>query len=293
MAWKRSLTPQSIYRRQLASQLRELREASALSLAEVSSTVEVNQGTLSRLENGERGTTPLLVRALLDCYGVEDAAIREDILDLVRADRAQRKPWWQKYSGVLSPTRYDGYLTLEASAVSVCTYEPILVPGLLQTPAYAEAVISGMRLDLTPRQVKSLADVRAKRQAERLGGDDPVKLWAVIDETALTRQIGTPEIMREQLQKLVDTFELPHITVQLLPASCGAHPGYYGPFVLMSFPAPNPDLVWLEIRNNSVYLEAPEDVDGYADIFDHLRALALGPPETRSRLRQMIKELPQ
>lgn len=291
MAWKKNLTPQSVYRRQLASRLRELRDLSGLTLTEVAAQVEVHQGSLSRLENGDRGSTPGLVGALLDCYGVEDPAEREDILDLVRADRAQSKPWWQKYSGVLSPTRYDGYLALEASATALNTYEPLLVPGLLQTSAYAEAVIAGMRLDLTPRQVKSLVDIRMKRQQERLEGMAPIRLWAVIDETALTRSIGSPEIMREQLRKLVDVQDLPHITIQLLPTACGAHPGFYGPFVLMSFPEPNPDLVWLEIRRSSVYLEAQEDVDGYADIFDHLRALALGPPETRTRLHKLIKEL--
>ncbi|MFC9426847.1 helix-turn-helix domain-containing protein [Streptomyces sp. NPDC056987] len=287
------MTPQSVYRRQLAQRLGELRDEAGLTLTEVAARIEVHQGTLSRLENGDRGTTPVMVNAMLDCYGVQDPAIREDILDLVRADRAQSRPWWRKYSTVLSPTRYDGYLALEASAVSMRSYQPLLVPGLLQTDAYAEAVITGMRLDLTPRQVKPLVDVRMKRQTERLGGDNPMKFWAIIDEVALSRPIGSPAIMRDQLKKLVDLLELPHVTVQLLPLACGAHPGFYGPFVLMSFPEPNPDLVWLELRKNSVYLEESGDVDGYADVFDHLRALALSPPDTRTRIEQIIKELPQ
>ncbi|MFD5752563.1 helix-turn-helix domain-containing protein [Streptomyces sp. NPDC127033] len=287
------MTPQSVYRRQLAQRLGELRDEAGLTLTEVAARIEVHQGTLSRLENGDRGTTPVMVNAMLDCYGVQDPAIREDILDLVRADRAQSRPWWRKYSTVLSPTRYDGYLALEASAVSMRSYQPLLVPGLLQTDAYAEAVITGMRLDLTPRQVKPLVDVRMKRQTERLGGDNPMKFWAIIDEVALSRPIGSPAIMRDQLKKLVDLLELPHVTVQLLPLACGAHPGFYGPFVLMSFPEPNPDLVWLELRKNSVYLEESGDVDGYADVFDHLRALALSPPDTCTRIEQIIKELPQ
>ncbi|MYZ33766.1 helix-turn-helix domain-containing protein [Streptomyces sp. SID4917] len=293
MAWKRGMAPQSVYRRQLAKRLGELRDEAGLTLAEVAARIEVHQGTLSRLENGDRGTTPVMVNSMLDCYGVQDPALREDILDLVRADRAQSKPWWRKYSTVLSPTRYDGYLALEASAVSMRSYQPMLVPGLLQTEEYAAAVIGGMRLDLTSRQVKPLVDVRMKRQAERLGGDSPVRFWAIIDESALSRQIGSPAIMRDQLQKLVDLHELPHVTVQLLPLACGAHPGFYGPFVLMSFPEPNPDLVWLELRKNSVYLEGQGDVDGYADVFDHLRALALSPSDTRARIEQIIRELPQ
>ncbi|MFJ2111857.1 helix-turn-helix domain-containing protein [Streptomyces sp. NPDC087850] len=293
MAWKKNLTPQSVYRRQLAIRLKELRERVGLSLADVGTRVEINQGSLSRVENGERGTTPLLVNALLNCYGVEDPAIREDILDLVRADRAQSKPWWRKYSAVLSPTRYDGYLTLEANAVSLRSYEPLLLPGLLQTPAYAEALITGMRLDLAPRQIKSLVEVRLERQRERLGGERPAKLWAVVEEGVLIRRIGSPEVMREQLRRLLNIEETPHITVQLLPTTVGAHPGLYGPFVVMGFSDPSSDLVWLENSQNSVYLEAREDVDAYADSFDHLRALALSPPETRVRIEQLIKELPK
>ncbi|MFJ2439944.1 MULTISPECIES: helix-turn-helix domain-containing protein [unclassified Streptomyces] len=293
MAWKRIPTPQSVYRRQLALRLRELRDESGLTLNEVAARIEVHQGSLSRLENGDRGTTPVMVNAMLDVYGVDDSAVRDDILDLVRADRARSKPWWKKYSAVLSPTRYDGYLTLEASALSLCSYQPLLVPGLLQTPAYAEAVISGMGLGLTPRQVTSLVDVRVRRQEERLGGENPVKLWAIIEETALLRQVGSPEIMRDQLKRLLDIEETPHITVQLVPLTVGAHPGLYGPFVVMSFPEPASDLVWLENPQNSIYLENPEDVDAYGDSFDHLRALALGPPETRTRIEQMIKELPK
>jgi transcriptional regulator with XRE-family HTH domain len=108
MALKRKLVPQSVCRRQLATRLRELREASGLTLTEVSERIEVNQGSLSRIETGERGTTPVLVRAL-DCYAVTDTELRDDILDLVRADKEQQKPWWRKYSTVLAPTRYDGF----------------------------------------------------------------------------------------------------------------------------------------------------------------------------------------
>ncbi|MGJ3560556.1 helix-turn-helix domain-containing protein [Streptomyces sp. INA 01156] len=95
MALKRKLVPQSVYRRQLAARLRELREAAGLTLTEVAEQIEVNQGSLSRIETGERGTTPVLVRALLDCYAVTDTDVRDDVLDLVRADKEQQKPWWR------------------------------------------------------------------------------------------------------------------------------------------------------------------------------------------------------
>ncbi|MFD8230945.1 helix-turn-helix domain-containing protein [Streptomyces sp. NPDC059696] len=291
MALKRKLVPQSVYRRQLATRLRELREASGLTLTEVSEQIEVNQGSLSRIETGERGTTPVLVRALLDCYSVTDAELRDDILDLVRADKEQQKPWWRKYSTVLTPTRYDGYLALEAGAVALANYQPLLVPGLLQTEDYARAVIAQMRPELTCDQVDALVKVRMERQESRLSGEHSTDLWAVLDEAVLHRVVGSPAVMRQQFAHLVQAGEQPNVTIQLLPFSAGAHPGLYGPFVILTFPQPTAPLVWLENPNNSVYLESESDIQNYTDIFDQLRASALSPAETRTRLIRTAEEL--
>ncbi|MFF3689504.1 helix-turn-helix domain-containing protein [Streptomyces sp. NPDC002187] len=224
--------------------------------SEVAEHLEINQGSLSRIENGERGTSPVLVRALLDLYGVEDEVQRTDLLDLVRADKGQQKPWWRKYSTVLTATRYDGYLALEADARSLANYQPMLVPGLLQTEDYARAVISQMRMELTLPQVEALVKVRMERQSSRLGGDHPVKLWAILDEAVLRRTVGSTEVMRDQVRKLTETSEQPNVTVQLLPFSLGPHPGLYGPFVILTFPDPTPSLVWLENPKNSVTRES-------------------------------------
>lgn len=290
MAWKRNPAPQSVYRRQLSSRLKELRDQANLTLTEVAKTVEVNQGSLSRIETGERGTTPVLVKALLDAYGVTDAETREDILDLVRADQAQSKPWWRKYSAVINTTQYGGYLALEASANTFRNYEPQLVPGLLQTSDYAREVITAMRVDLDAKQIEALVTVRMGRQAI-LQGEGAPKLWAVIDEAALRRIAGSPAVLKGQLEHLLALAKRPNITVQLLKFAAGFHPGLYGSFMLMGFPEPNPDVVWVENLTNSVYFEDSADVDRYTEVFDHLRARALGPPETRARLGTMIKEL--
>ncbi|MCZ4118683.1 MULTISPECIES: helix-turn-helix domain-containing protein [unclassified Streptomyces] len=290
MAWKRNPAPQSVYRRQLSSRLRELRDQAALTLTEVAKTVEVNQGSLSRIETGERGTTPVLVKALLDAYGVSDAETREDILDLVRADQAQSKPWWRKYSAVINTTQYGGYLALESSANTFRNYEPQLVPGLLQTGDYAREVITAMRVDLDAKQIEALVTVRLGRQAI-LEGEGAPKLWAVIDEAALRRIAGSPAVLKGQLEHLLTLAKRPNITVQLLEFAAGFHPGLYGSFMLMGFPEPNPDVVWVENLTNSVYFDSSADVERYTEVFDHLRARALGPPETRARLSTMIKEL--
>ncbi|KIF76102.1 transcriptional regulator [Streptomyces sp. 150FB] len=291
MALKRTLVPQSVYRRQLAAHLRELRETAGFTLSEVAEQIEVNQGSLSRIETGERGTTPVLVRALLDCYTVTDTALRDDILDLVRADKEQQKPWWRKYSTVLTSTRYDGYLALEADATALSSYQPMLVPGLLQTEEYARVVIAQMRPDLTPAEVEALVKVRLERQDSRLSGEHRVELCAVLDEAVLRRTVGSNAVMREQFAHLVRAGGLPNVTVQLLPFSLGAHPGLYGPFVILTFPQPTAPLVWLENPKNSVYLESESDVGNYTEIFDQLRACALSPAETLTRITRTAEEL--
>ncbi|MEU6346257.1 helix-turn-helix transcriptional regulator [Streptomyces sp. NPDC046977] len=291
MASKRSPALKSVYRRQLSAKLKELREKADLTMAEVAAAIEVNQGSLSRIESGDRGTTPLLVKAMLDCYGVSDPVVREDILDLVRADQAQRQQWWRKYSAVINTTQYGGYLALESSATSFRSYEPQLLPGLLQTSDYARQVITEMRVDLTSKQVDALVKVRMERQEKVLGQEDPPKLWAVIDEGAIRRVEGTPAVLRGQLEHLLEVEPRTNITVQLLPFAAGFHPGLYGSFMLMGFPEPNPDVVWVENLTNSVYFEESEDVERYTEVFDHLRARALGPPETRSQINRILKEL--
>jgi len=290
MAWKRNPAQQSVYRRQLSSRLKELRDTSGLTLTEVAKTVEVNQGSLSRIETGERGTTPVLVKALLDAYEVTDPAVREDILDLVRADMAQRNTWWRKYSAVINTTQYGGYLALESSAITLRSYEPLLMPGLLQTADYARQVITAMRVDLDAKQISALVDVRMQRQS-LLQGEDAPKLWAVIDEAAIRRMSGSPAVLKGQLEHLLAVEPRTNITLQLLPFDAGFHPGLYGSFMLMGFPEPNPDVVWVENLTNSVYFEGSSDVERYTEVFDHLRASALGTPETRSRITSMIKEL--
>ncbi|NGO73349.1 helix-turn-helix domain-containing protein [Streptomyces boncukensis] len=286
------MAQKSVYRRQLAARLRELREESDLTLTDVAEDVEVSPGALSRIENGDRGTSPVLVKALLDRYGTQDPAVREDVLDLVRADQAQKRPWWRKYAAVVNTTQYGGFLALESGASAIRSYEALWMPGLLQTEEYARSVIGELRTDLTSRQVDTLVKVRMQRQ-QLLEGDGAPKLWVVIDEAALRRRVGGESVMLGQLERLVQVCDHPQITVQLLPFDAGVHAGLYGAFVLMDFPQPTPQVVWVESLTNSVCFESSKDIDRYAETFDQLRALAVGPPETRRRFQEAIRELSQ
>ncbi|MFE2490657.1 DUF5753 domain-containing protein [Streptomyces mirabilis] len=211
-------------------------------------------------------------------------------MDPVRADQAQRQKWWRKYSAVINTTQYGGYLELEQGATTLRSYESQLVPGRLQTPEYARQVITAMRVDLDAKQVEALVGVRMNRQALLIRDDAP-KLWAVIDEAAFRRIESRPTVLKEQLEHLLDAEPRTNITLQLLPFAAGFHPGLDRSFMLMGFPEPNPDVVWVENLTNSVYFEGSDDVGRYTEVFDHLRATALGPPETRSRIKSMLKEL--
>lgn len=287
---KNHIPPQSVYRRQLAAALKQLREEAFLTLSEVAEAVEVHQGSLSRIETAKRGTTPVLVNALLDMYGLDDEKRREDLLDLVRADNAQRKTWWRKYSTLMNPTQYSGYVTLESSAKEFRWYEAQLIPGLLQTEDYARQVITAMRMDLSKQQIDALVKVRMQRQA-LLTEDDAPKLWAVIDEAAIERLRHSPDILKEQLEHLLEAGLRTNVTLQFLPFDIGFHPALYGSFNIMSFAEPSPDVVWIENPTNSVCFETHEDVGHYTEVFDHLRATALGPTETRDRIEHIIREL--
>lgn len=164
------------------------------------------------------------------------------------------------------------------------------MPGLLQTEAYAREIITEMRPDLSARQVQALVDVRMRRQ-EMLDTENAPTLWAVIDEAAIRRHISSAEVARQQLERLVHASEHPRITIQFLPFTAGAHAGLYGSFMLMDFPAPTPEVVWVENLTNSVCFEDPGDVDRYIEVFDHLRSRALEPSETCRRFRTIAREL--
>lgn len=191
---------------------------------------------------------------------------------------------------MVNTTQYGGYLALESSDTSLRTYQPLLVPGLLQTEAYAREIINEMRADLSARQVQALVDVRMRRQGI-LSGENAPKLWAIIDEAAIRRHVCSTEVVRQQLERLAQASEHPRVTIQFLPFAAGAHAGLYGSFMLMDFPAPTPEAVWSENLTNSVCFEAPEDVDRHIEVFDQLRARALGPSESCRRFSSIAKEL--
>jgi transcriptional regulator with XRE-family HTH domain len=266
----------TVRRRRLGSELRKLREEKGMTAEEVAARLLVSQSKISRLENGRRSISQRDVRDLCGVYGVEDVRIVDSLMNMARESRQQG--WWHAFGDI----PYSVYIGLETEAASLRVFEPQVVPGLLQTPAYAAAVIAGNLPEATGEQVDKRVSVRLRRQ-ERINDENaPLRMWAVIDEAALCRRVGDNRTMREQLLHLVELSRLPHVTVQVLPFEAGAHPGLSGQFAVLEFTdATDATVVYLEGVTSDLYLEKDTDVQAYGLMYEHLRAQALSAEQTR------------
>ncbi|RBM16879.1 helix-turn-helix transcriptional regulator [Streptomyces sp. PT12] len=277
----------TVRRRRLGQELRRLREDRNMTAEGVAERLLVSQSKISRLENGRRSISPRDVRDLCEVYGIEDKKLVESLMQMARESRQQG--WWHAFAE-LSPT-YSVYIGLETDASSLRVYEPQVVPGLLQTQEYATALISGALPEVGPDEVNSRVQVRLRRQQRLYDERTPLRLWAVVDEAALRRQVGGPSTMLEQIHRLTECSRLPHVTLQVLPFSAGAHPAVNGQYTILEFPeASDSTVIYLEGGTNDFYLEKPHDVQHYSVMYEHLRAQALSPEQTRGVLGQLAQE---
>lgn len=270
----------AVRRRKLGAELRALRSRAGLTSGEAARLVGWHQSKVSRIETGTSSTKPADVRLLLDAYGVDDAQLRELILALAGSVEGDgREHWWHAYRGVLPPT-YRDFISLESQASAMRTLETTVVPGLLQTPAYARAVTRAAVEGLDEDRLDALVEVRLARQ-DVLRARPPLEMDAVLDEAVLRREVGGPEVMAQQLERLVEAARLPQVRLQVLPFSAGAHIGVTGPFVIFSFSsASDLDVVVLDHLTSSLYLDRKEDLQAYTEAFNALRAHALSPGDS-------------
>ncbi|MEZ0069112.1 transcriptional regulator with XRE-family HTH domain [Streptacidiphilus sp. MAP12-20] len=274
----------TVRRRRLGAELRRLREQKGLTAEEVAQQLLVSQSKISRLENGRRSISQRDVRDLCEVYGVSDSAMIDGLMTMARESR--QRGWWHAFGDV----PYSVYIGLEAEAVGIRTYESLFIPGLLQTREYAHAVVTGIQPEAQPAQIDKRTDVRMVRQDLLRNGEEPLRLWAVVDEAALHRVVGSPETMRAQLESLIETSLLPHVTVQVLPFSVGAHPGMTSNFSILEYrDASDATVVYLEGVTSDLYLEKETDVRAYATLYEHLQAQALGPEQTRELVDKVAK----
>jgi len=273
----------TLRRRQLGQELRRLREAAGTTIDQVAERLNCSASKISRIETGQSGVSSREVRDILAAYEVE-GELAEWLVEMAR--EAKQRGWWQLYGTVLT----SAYVGLEAAAAELRSFEPLVIPGLLQTEEYARAMVLAGWPDMSAEEVEQRIRVRMKRQS-LLFQDDPLQLSIILDEAALRRPVGGIDAMRRQLDKLVNAAGLPHVTLQVLPLSAGAHGGMDGAFTILLFEEQaNQNLVFAANGAGGLFLEKDEELARYAAIFDGLRNEALSPPQSAKMIATLAKE---
>ncbi|MFF5649836.1 helix-turn-helix domain-containing protein [Streptomyces collinus] len=273
-------------RRQLGAMLRKLRARQGLTLEEAGRRVDVSKATVSRYETQSGPVKWILVDALCREYGATDTE-RDAIVRL--AKDAKQQGWWSSFADAI-PESMNLLLTLEDEAVSENHFSCVYVPGLLQTRAYSTALQRANEVPLESAEIERLVDIRMKRQ-EILTRTKPLRLWAILDESVIRRVVGSSGVMREQLDRLLEANESPHITLQVLPFSQGAHAAALGSFVIIGGPQPALDVVYVDFHTGSLFLEKEAELERYRLAFEYLRAQALDMEASSALIHRARKEL--
>ncbi|MCX4906369.1 helix-turn-helix transcriptional regulator [Streptomyces sp. NBC_00878] len=275
----------TVRRRRLGQELRRLRELKGMTAEEVAERLLVSQSKISRLENGRRSISQRDVRDLCGVYEVEDVRIVDSLMQMAKDSRQQG--WWHSFGDI----PYSVYIGLETDAASLRVYDPLVVPGLLQTRAYAESLIQGALPEAASGDIEKRVQVRLRRQERISDLENPLRLWAVLDEAALRRAVGNKQVMIEQLEHLVEMSHVPHVTVQVIPFTMGAHPGVSGQYAILEFPdAADSSVVYIEGVTSDLYLEKANDVQKYSVMYEHLRAQALNADQSREFIADVAKD---
>ncbi|MFI6474944.1 helix-turn-helix domain-containing protein [Streptomyces sp. NPDC050516] len=272
----------------LGRRLQDLRERAGLRREEAAKVLRVAPATVRRMEMAEVSLKIPYVVLLLKAYGIGDGEA-EGFIAL--AEEANKPGWWQRFHDIL-PDWFSMYVSLEGAASLIRSYEPHFVPGLLQTEEYARHVMRSGALGATSEaDIDRHVALRMERQS-LLTREDAPRLWVVMDETVLRRPVGSPQVMRDQIDRLLEASALPNVTVQLAEFASGHHPGTYGPFVLFRFAVPElPDMVYSEYLTGAVYLDARPEVATHLEVMDRMAAQAATAQRTKEILKDLRKEL--
>ncbi|WP_250006495.1 helix-turn-helix transcriptional regulator [Actinoplanes sp. M2I2] len=278
----------TVRRLQLGARLRELRLAAGVSREAAGYRIRASESKISRMELGRVGFKARDVTDLLTLYGVESPEEHQRLLELTKA--ANSPSWWHTYGDVLE-SWFHSYLDLEQAAELIRTYEIQFVPGLLQTEAYASAVIRLGHNNPGKHEVERLANLRMTRK-ETLTRPEAPTFWAVLDEAVLRRLIGGREVLREQILALLEACENPNVRLQVIPFDSGGHAAAGGAFSILRFPHEElDDVVYIEHLTSALYLDKREDVDDYAAAFGRLIIEAAPPARTPDLLKAVLIDL--
>ncbi|MFF0468313.1 helix-turn-helix domain-containing protein [Micromonospora zamorensis] len=285
----------TVPRRQLGRLLRQFRNEAGVTLDAAAEALEYSRQKIWRLECGQSSVRVLDVKAMCELYGVSP-----EMTEAMRglAAETKSKGWWHAYGDAV-PSWFELYVGLESAAARLREYGENLIPGLLQTRAYALGLFRPTsRLSIEERE--RAVEVRLQRQillTRRL--PQPPHLDAVLSEAVLSRVVGGPTVMSEQLARLLKAWELPNVSVRIAPLAAGPHPGAVaGSFVLLDFPAtnggravPEPSVVYSESLTGALYLDKPDELRAYEDVWKGLDALALSPADSRDMIKRLVGEM--
>ncbi len=275
----------TIAKRRLARRLTSLRERSHFTANQVCDKLNWGRGKLGRFEaNVWKRPSLSDIRDLARVYGL-DAEGQAELEELAKL--ARRPVWWSDYRDVFGDSEYPGY---EADAVGIRLYMPLILPGLLQTPAYTERILAVGCRPAGWRERALEARLRRQEILERSGGSVP-ELIAVITEASLLYRWGTPAERHAQLHHLIEMSRRPHIELRVLRLADGLHPGMSSLISIFDFPGDEPSMVFLENDAGLEEVSTPEEVDAYVTIFGRIRDAALDAPATTALLKAMAEKL--
>ncbi|MEW2523016.1 helix-turn-helix domain-containing protein [Actinacidiphila alni] len=273
----------------LGKRLQDLRERAGLSFEQAGQALDVTHATIRRMEKAEVGLKIPYVEKLLVTYGITTPEEIGGFLALAR--EANRPGWWHSFRDVL-PDWFSAFVSLEGEASVIRAYEPHYVPGLLQTPAYARAVLRAGLPHAAADEIERLVALRVERQALVRRAEKPPLLWVVVDETVLRRPIGGRQVMREQMDALAAATELQNVRLQVMPFAMGPHPAMYGPFHIFRFQLQEiPDIAYSESLVGGVYFDERDDVTTFLEALDRMCAQAAPAQSTKAILDGMRKEI--
>ncbi|MDJ1133839.1 helix-turn-helix domain-containing protein [Streptomyces iconiensis] len=280
--------PRTARRRKLGSELKALREAAAVSVEQAAQRIHGDNSKISRLETGRQRITRLELDALLELYALRDEHLRSGLVAL--ATEARKRGWWRQYSELLR-SDFQEVLSLESDAATIQAFQPMLIPGLLQTPAYATAVLRELTPGFSEEELDSYLSIRMARQ-EIFTKPDPPHYLCVLTEGALRQEVGGAEAQAQQLCHLRKMSKPPQLTIQVLPYAQGVHVGMDGPFSIYSYPDPmDLDVVGVEYLDGKLYLEEERPVSRYRMAFDQLRSCALSSRQSLELISHIARDL--
>ncbi|MFE1962574.1 helix-turn-helix domain-containing protein [Streptomyces sp. NPDC059479] len=278
----------TIRQRRLARRLRELRTTAGMTHADAAEALGSAESKVGRIENALSGVRLPDLRALLDAYGVTNPAERSEIEQLSRD--AKQKGWWSRYANVVD-SAYAAFVAVEWDASELYNVQTHLIPGLLQTPEYTKAVMELQVPDFTPEAVEAQVNVRRERR-KILTRDNPLQLWVILAESVLYHRVGSRNVLKAQLESLIEDSRLPNVQLQVLPREDPMNACLFGPFVIMSFPnAAETDIMYTEALTSALYYEEDSDVETYTTLFRRLNMAAANVTQSRALITNAIKEM--